>query len=96
MSLSTATTDDDTFRLFVSKLAEKLDAERPGWREDTIWMLDCAPYHSSHKTRTYLKYLGIRVTFTGPYSYSGSPMELWYAALKSTNLTPTMQATGKR
>jgi len=34
--------------------------------------------------------------YTAPYSYSGSPIELFFAALKSTNLNPTMQATGKR
>ena len=28
--------------------------------------------------------------YTAPYSYSGSPVELYFAALKSTNLNPTM------
>ena len=89
-------TDEDTFRLYVQKLCEKLDEERPGWKEDTVVLIDNAKYHSSRKTRNYFAHLGIRVMYTGPYSYSGCPVELYFAALKSTNLNPTMQATGKR
>ena len=59
-------------------------------------LIDNAKYHSSRKTRAYFMHRGIRVMFTGPYSYSGSPVELYFAALKSTNLNPTMHATGKR
>jgi len=90
MSLSIANTDEDTFRLFVSKLAKKLDQDRPGWKEDTIVLLDNAPYHGSQKTREYFAHNGIRTMYTAPYSYGGSPIELYFAALKSTNLNPTM------
>ena len=96
LSLSIANTDSDTFRLFIQKLAKKLDEDRPGWKEDTVIMMDNASYHGSQKTREYLAHKGIRTMYTAPYSYSGSPIELWFAALKSTNLNPTMQATGKR
>ena len=44
MSLSIANTDEDSFRLFVSELAKKLDQERPGWKEDTVVLLDNASY----------------------------------------------------
>jgi len=90
LSLSIASTDDDTYRLFVKKLSAKLDQERPGWREDTVIVQDGAPYHGSQKTRAYFAHLGIRTMFTAPYSYSGSPVELYFAALKSINLNPTM------
>ena len=96
MSLSIANTDDDTFRLFIQKLSIKLTLERPNWKEDTVILMDNAPYHGSQKTRDYFAHNGIRTIYTAPYSYSGSPIELWFAALKSTNLNPTMQATGKR
>ena len=59
-------------------------------------LLDNAPYHASTQTREYFAHLGIRTMYTGPYSYSGVPTELYFAALKSTNLNPTMAATGKR
>ena len=96
MSMSIVNTDEDSFRLFVRKLAAKLDADRPGWKRDTVVLLDNASYHSSRLTREYLAHLGIRTMYTGPYSYSGVPIELYFAALKSTNLNPSMQATGKR
>ena len=59
-------------------------------------LLDNAPYHSSKLVREYFAHLGIRTMYTAPYSYSGVPIELYFAALKSTNLNPSMQATGKR
>ena len=31
----------------------------------------------------------------GPYSYSVSACELWFAALKKTNLNPRLVKTGK-
>ena len=96
LSLSPATTDEDTFRLFIKELSSKLDTERPKWKEDTVVLLDNAKYHSSQKTRDYFAHSNIRIMYTAPYSYSGSPVELYFAALKSTNLNPTMAATGKR
>ena len=90
LSLSIANTDEDTFRLFIQKLSTKLTRERPNWKEDTVLLMDNAPYHGSQKTREYLAHKGIRTMYTSPYSYSGSPIELWFAALKSTNLNPTM------
>ncbi len=96
LSVSNATTDTDTFRLFIQQLEIKLTTERPGWKEDTVILIDNAKYHSAGLTREYFAHHGIRIMFTGPYSYSGSPVELYFAALKSTNLNPTMHATGKR
>ena len=94
--MSIANTDEDTFRLFVQKLNAKLNAERPGWKKDTVVLLDNAPYHASRATREYFAHHGIQTIFSGPYSYSGCAVELYFAALKQTNLNPTMQATGKR
>ena len=47
MSLSIANTDEDTFRLFIQKLSTKLTLERPNWKEDTVILMDNAPYHGS-------------------------------------------------
>ena len=96
LSLSIVNTDEDSFRLFVSKLAAKLNVARPGWKKDTVILIDNAPYHSGQLTRAYFAALGIRTMYSAPYSYSGAPVERYFAALKSTNLNPTMQATGKR
>ena len=81
---------------FFHQFSKMLDKERPGWKKDTVILIDNAPYHSGQLTRAYFAALGIRTMYSAPYSYSGAPVERYFAALKSTNLNPTMQATGKR
>ena len=82
--------------MFVQRLEIKLNEERPGWKNDTVVLVDNAKYHNGRLTREYFAHHGIKFMYTAPYSYSGSPVELYFAALKSTNLNPTMHATGKR
>ena len=46
-TVSQAATDGNIVIIFIVKLMELLDQELPGWRADTIWLLDGAAYHSS-------------------------------------------------
>ena len=46
-ALTQANTDADVMMLFVSTLIRRLDQEEPGWKEDTIILLDNAAWHSS-------------------------------------------------
>ena len=87
-SLTHANTDSSVMLLFLSHLCRKLDSERPGFREDSVVLLDGARYHTSSKTRLVLKKLGLTVIFSGPYSYSSAPVELLFAGLKTGNLNP--------
>ena len=49
-SLAHATTDRDVIALFLNQLVKMLDAEEPGWQEESIFLWDNAPYHSSGDT----------------------------------------------
>ena len=59
-----------------------------------VW--DNATYHTSEETRAVIRSLGIKLMYTGPYSYSSSPAELLFSALKIGELNPDQLATGKR
>ena len=56
-ALSHANTDQDTFMLFMRHLIAKLDVETPGWQENSVILLDNAPYHVSADARVYLRKL---------------------------------------
>ena len=87
-TLSHANTDSNMMALFLYTLTTKLDIELPDWREDTIFLFDNASYHSSEETRATMQKLGLKVLFSGPYSYSAAPIELLFGGLKFGNLNP--------
>ena len=95
-ALTHANTDSDIMLLFFSHLVQRLDAETPGWQEDTVFLLDGAKYHTSSETRLMLQKLGLKVVFSGPYSYSGAPIELMFGGLKQQELNKDNQLTSKK
>ena len=95
-ALAHANSDSNMMALFLLELTKLLDAELPGWQEDTIFLLDNAPYHCSQETRAAVDALGIRLIYSGPYSYSAAPIETLFAHLKLGELNADGQATGKR
>ena len=95
-ALSQATTDNDTMLLFVTSLVRTLDLETPGWKRNTVMLLDGAKYHTSQATRELFKRLDVDVVYTGPYSYDSSPVEQLFCHLKRGNLNPDGAATGTR
>ena len=95
-TLSHANTDSNMIALFLNSLTKVLDQERPGWQEDTVFLWDNAAYHSSEETRAVIKTLGIKIIFSGPYSYSAAPIELLFGGLKKGELNPHGETTGKR
>ena len=96
LSLVQANSNSDIMAAFFRQLALKLDRERPGWRNDTVIVLDNAPYHTSAATLKVLESLQMPVLFTGPHSFSGVPVELVFSMLKRTNLNPRLVPTGKK
>ena len=58
-SLSHANTDSNLTALFLHHLVTALDREEPGWREDTVFLWDNAPYHKSAETKAIVQRLGI-------------------------------------
>ena len=57
LAISQANTDNSTMKLFLTSLAEKLDLDRPAWRDDTIVLLDGATYHTSTDVREHFQRL---------------------------------------
>ena len=90
-----ANTDSNVMTLFLYNLKAKLDQETPGWQEDTYCLLDNASYHKSGKTRTAANLLGLKLIFSGPYSYSAAPIETLFSALKDRELNPEGLPTSK-
>ena len=66
----------------------KLDQENQNWRDNTVILLDNAPYHVSDGTVNLFAGLDIPVIYTGPYSYDAAPIELLFAAFKSEDINP--------
>ena len=82
--------------LFLHSLTDTLDVESPGWQDDTVFLLDNAIYHTSEETRAVIRSLGLKLIYSGPYSYTSAPAELLFSALKIGELNPDHLTTGKR
>ena len=95
-SLNHASTDSDIIALFLKHLIDKLDEETPDWQDDTVILWDNATYHSSSETMNIINRLGLKVIFSGPYSYSAAPIETLFSALKMGELNHNDSSTGKR
>ncbi len=96
LSIATGNTDSDVFVTYLYHLAAALDREADDWRKETLFLLDNAPYHKSDQTRAAIKKLGLRVIFSGPYSFESAPIEAWFALLKTGELNPDGVKVGKR
>ena len=95
-TLSHAATDQDTFMLFMRHLVKQLDIETPGWEDDTIILIDNAPYHTGKNLRKYFLKMQIPVMYSAPYCYSSAPIETLFAHLKLGELNSERLPTGKK
>ena len=59
-------------------------------------LFDNASYHTSEETRAILSALGLKTIYSGPYSFSGAPIELLFGGLKVNEINPDGLHTGKR
>ena len=96
ITLAHSNSDSNMMALFLHSLTETLDAESPGWQDDTVILWDNATYHTSEETRAVIRSLGIKVIYSGPYSYSSAPIETLFSALKLGELNAEGLSTGKR
>ena len=90
-----ANTDSKVMGLFIRELVKRLDADRPTWRENTVWLHDGARYFNNTSIQAVLKSLRIPIVISAPYSYNLAPSELVFAAMKSTHLNLEQLPTGK-
>ena len=96
MALTTVHTTSEVVCRFVTQLVVKLELEDPSFRENTVLQFDGATYHRSAETRNFLANMGIKTMISGPYGYEIAPVEMLFAAIKSTNLNPQLIRTGKK
>ena len=58
--------------------------------------MDNAPIHSAPEALKAMERLRMKIALTAPYSFSSSPCELVFAAIKRGELNPNNLKTGKR
>ena len=96
LSLSQSNSNGEMMKLFFVNLVRRLDEENSKWRNSTIILLDNASYHVSQQTLNVFEELRIPILFTGPHSYDGSAVELWFAAFKRADINPRKPPFGKK
>jgi hypothetical protein len=96
MALTMSMTNSDVLCLFLKDLFAKIELERPNYRENTILLIDGAPYHRSDETHNFLCNCGVKVVMGGPYGYQAAPIEGFFAMLKNSNLNPELLGTFKK
>ena len=95
-TLSQANTDSNMMTLFIKSLVDILSEQDQGFKENTVFMFDNASYHTSQETRSAFSVMGLRVIYSGPYSYQAAPIELLFGGLKNKELNPSREPTGKK
>jgi hypothetical protein len=95
-SLTQSNSNASVMAVFFTELVKKLDRQRANWRNDTIILLDNAPYHTAETTMKLLERLRIPVMFLGPHSYNIAPCEIFFAKFKSVNINPGRMPMGRR
>jgi hypothetical protein len=64
------------------KLMLRISTQYPNWRENTVIMLDNAPYHRSLNNMRRYQTLKVPIMFLGPYHFKLAPIELFLSYLK--------------
>ena len=96
MAISTSNTGSEVIVAFLDSFADLLDQLYEDWRSDTVFLFDGASYHRSNEVLEAFQKQGMRVLILGPYSFTGAPIELYFAALKRGDLNPLKETLGRR
>jgi transposase len=81
--------------LFLTKLCEALDLDRPDWRETSVMLMDNAPYNVKDECIAHIRRLNIPMVFNAPYSFDASPVELFFSYFKHGTIVDPNVPTGK-
>ena len=84
-----------TYGEFVRVLVWTLDAERPDWRENTIWLLDGAKMHTTDLVKEIYRKLKIPIIIAAPYSWNLVATESWHSIFKTGEINPTGKSMTK-
>ena len=66
-----------------------LDADRAGWRDDTIFLVDGAKMHTTELVKGIYTKLKVPIMVAPPYSWNLVATETWHSLFKSDELNPT-------
>ena len=95
-TLTHSKTNSKVIAMFLHSLTKVLDQESPGWQEDTVFLWDNAPYHTSDEAKAIVKLMKLSTIYSGPYSFSAAPIELVFGGMKFGEINPRGVVTGKR
>ena len=95
IALLQANSNSSVMELFFTHLIQLLDEKNRRWRQETVILLDGAAYHQSSDIMLFYKEQQLPIMFTGPHSYSGVAIELFFAAFKRADINPRKLPTGK-
>ena len=87
-TINSGKNNSNTFMLFLIKLSNYLDSINGKWRQNTIVMVDNAPYHRSKLMMEKYELLKVPVMFLGPYQFRLAPVELMFSYIKNRDLNP--------
>ena len=96
LSLLQANSNSAVMELFFGNLIKCMDEKNRYWRKSTVILLDNAPYHTSNSMMEFYQEHDLPVMFTGPHSYSASPVELFFGAFKRDDINPSKLPCGKK
>lgn len=88
--------DEQVFVTFLTKLVETLQKENKDFRKDLVLVLDGCSFHRSPGTRLTLRRLGLTYAIAAPYAYDSQSIEYLFSMLKSTQMNPNREKTGKK
>ena len=94
-ALLQANSNSSVMELFFTHYIKLMDEKKPGWRKDTVIMMDNAAYHTSNAMMEFYEKHQLPLLFTGPHSYAASPVELFFAHFKKADINPNKLPTGK-
>ena len=95
VSLLQTNNNQYSFAEFVRELVKMLDSDRPGWRDDTIWLVDGAKMHTTELVKQIYQKLKVPIMVAPPYSWNLVATETWHSLFKSGELNPTGMAMTK-
>ena len=95
-TLSHSNSDAQMMKLFLHSLTKALNSETPGYETNTYALWDNAKYHQQPEVKALASKLGLKMIFSGPYSYSSAPIETLFSQLKSGCLNKERIPTTKR
>jgi hypothetical protein len=82
LSLTQVTTDSEVMSVYFTEFVKQLERFDLNWRDNSVILLDNAPYHVSKEFQEHLTWLRVPVIYSGYYSYLSAPCEMYFAHFK--------------